>query len=326
MFKKIFPLMMSALIMSGTLTSCDDLTVEKGDGSDKTKIVCTIFPEYDWTKEILGAAADKAELSYLLDKGSDLHNYQPTANDMIKISECDLFVYVGGESDSWVSDALKNSVNKNMKSINLMEIMGDSAKVEEVKEGMMAEEEEEEEEEEEYDEHFWTSLKNAGLFCNEICSALCTIDPENAETYKSNTEQYNKKLENLDNDFNELFASSDNKTLIFADRFPFRYFTDDYDLDYYAAFMGCSAEIDASFETISFLAGKTDELKADTLFVLENSDRVIAKSIIQNTKSKNQNIIELNSMQSVSSDMVKSGTTYLGLMEKNYEELKAVFS
>lgn len=325
MIKKIILLMLAAFILSGALSSCDEL-VSDDDDSDRTEIVCTIFPEYDWTRQILGDN-ENAEITYLLDKGTDLHNYQPSANDMIKISNCDLFIYVGGESDVWVDDALKNAQNKDMHVINLMEVMGDSAKTEEVKEGMMAESEEEgEEEEEEYDEHFWTSLKNAELFCSEICSALCSIDPENAEKYKSNADQYSQKLENMDNEFKELFDSMNVKALIFGDRFPFRYFTDDYGLDYYAAFVGCSAETEASFETISFLAGKTDELEQNSIFVLENSDHSIAEGIIQNTKTKDQKIVELNSMQSVTGEMVNSGTTYLGLMEKNYEALKEAFS
>ena len=257
----------------------------------------------------------------LLNKGSDLHNFQPTAQDMITISECDLFIYVGGESDGWVEDALKSAKNKDMQVINLMDVMGSSAKKEEIKEGMMLEEEGEEEEAE-YDEHFWTSLKNAKVFCGEICDSLCKLDEKNADTYKKNLSDYSQELDTLDSDFQTLIDESDTQTLIFGDRFPFRYFADDYGLDYYAAFVGCSAETEASFETITFLANKIDELNADTIFVIENSDHSIADGIIQNTKSKNQTIEELNSMQSVTSDMVKNGTTYLGLMQKNYDTLK----
>ncbi len=319
MIKKIFTIIASAVIATGILSGCGSETIIKN--KEKLSVVCTIFPEYDWTREILGNHAEDTEITYLLDNGIDLHNFQPSANDMIKISECDMFIYVGGESDGWVDDALSTANNKNMQVINLMEVMGNSAKEEEIKEGMMPEDEEESEEaveEPEYDEHFWTSLRNAELFCIKISDSLCVLDPENADDYKKNLDDYTNKLDNLDKKFEKMITNAPVKTLIFGDRFPFRYFVEDYGLDYYAAFVGCSAETEASFETISFLAGKMDELNADTIYAIENSDKSIAESIIQNTKRKDQSIAELNSMQSVTSEMISDGTTYLGLMEQNY--------
>ncbi len=311
--------------------SIADSNTSVDENIDKLSIVCTIFPEYDWTKEILGSQFENADVKYLLDKGADLHNFQPTAQDMVTISECDLFIYVGGESDEWVEDALSTAKNKDMQVINLMEVMGDKAVEEEMKEGMMPEDEEEEgeddeEEEVEYDEHFWTSLRNAKIICGEICDSLCTLDSKNADAYKKNLASYSEKLDKMDGDFKALIDSASEKTLVFGDRFPFRYFVDDYGLDYYAAFVGCSAETEASFETITFLANKIDELNCDTIFVIENSDHSIAEGIISNTQNKNQNIAELNSMQSVTADMVKNGTTYLGLMQKNYDVLKEALS
>lgn len=322
MLKQILVSSVSAALLMSSLTGCAGISAKD---KNKLSIVCTIFPEYDWTKEILGSQFENADVTYLLDKGADLHNFQPTAKDMITISECDLFIYVGGESDGWVADALKSAKNKDMKVINLMEVMGDNAVEEEMKEGMMSEEAEDEEEIE-YDEHFWTSLKNAKLFCSEIYDALCELDEKNADLYKQNYSDYSGKLDSLDSDFQTMVNESSVKTLVFGDRFPFRYFVDDYGLDYYAAFVGCSAETEASFETITFLANKIDELNADTIFVMENSDHSIAESIISNTKNKNQTITELNSMQSVTSDMVKNGTTYLDLMQKNYDTLKEAFN
>ena len=299
------------------------------DNSEKSlKVVCTIFPEYDWVKQILGDKAESADITYLLDKGIDLHSFQPTADDIMKISACDLFVYVGGESDKWVEDTLDEAVNKDMKVINLMEVLGDSAKVEEIKEGMQGEEEEEGEEsedEEEYDEHVWLSVKNAEILCSEIEDVLSGIDPENAGEYKANLDSYISQLDTLDDDFMELFDSSSVKTLVFGDRFPFRYFTDDYGLDYYAAFVGCSAETEASFETIAFLADKVNELDCNTLFTLENSDKSIANTIIS-TSGRNIGITELNSLQSVSRDDIKNGATYISLMQKNYDVLKKVLN
>ena len=300
------------------------------NSSDKLKIVCAVFPEYDWTKEILGDKASGADITYLLEKGSDLHNYQPSAEDIVKISSCDIFMYVGGESDGWAEDALKEAVNKDMKVINLMAVLGDSAKEEEVKEGMQEEEEhdhhdhhEEDDDEIEYDEHVWLSLKNAEMFCGEIADALCEKDPGNSETYKANLAAYNEKLGALDADFSALLENAPEKTLIFADRFPFRYFTDDYGLDYYAAFVGCSAETEASFRTVTFLAEKTDELNIDTVYTIENSDGKIARSVIENTKNKDQKIAVLDSVQSVSAEQIGNGVTYLGIMQSNYDVLKA---
>ena len=320
-FKKLGALLLSAVMML-SVVGCG----AAGKSSDaKVKVVCTIFPEYEWTLEIMGDLAKDAEITYLLDNGIDLHNYQPTAEDIMKIGSCDLFIYVGGESDDWVEDALKEATNKKMKVINMLDVIGSSAKEEEVKEGMQAEEEEHEEEEEgpEYDEHVWLSLRNAKTLCTKISDELCAIDKDNAKAYKANLADYTEKLDALDSDFKELFDNASEKTLIFGDRFPFRYFTDDYGLDYYAAFVGCSAETEASFETITFLAGKLDELGADTIYTIENSDSRIAESVIDSTKSKDQKIAVLESVQSVSKEQMDEGVTYLSLMQKNYDTLKA---
>ena len=293
--------------------------------AEPLKVVCTIFPEYDWTRSILGSHAENVDISYLLDSGIDLHNYQPTADDIMKISTCDLFVYVGGESDEWVEDALENAVNKDMKVINLMDALGDFAKAEELKEGMQGEEEEESEEEDEdeieYDEHVWLSLKNAKLLCTEIESGLETIDPANAADYKSNLASYVSELDELDSSFKALVDGASVKTLIFADRFPFRYFVDDYGLDYFAAFIGCSAESEASFETIKFLSDKVKELDCDTVYTLENSNKDIANAVISSSGKSGVKIAELNSLQSVSKNDIKDGASYISLMQKNYDVL-----
>ena len=490
------------------------------ESAKKLSVVCTIFPEYDWVKEIVGDNSN-VEITYLLDNGVDLHSFQPTASDIAKISACDLFIYVGGESDGWVEGALKEATNKDMKVINLMEVMGDKAKVEELKEGMQGhdhehehaeieesdikdrelsdfagswqslyplleageleeyvkdhaeehgepvdevreelakkwgcdltevtvdgskieftyadgtkksgeytyagytpvladdgdihavryqyqmvsgdspkyvvfndhgyepskaehfhiyygdgadietalasftynpffipaclngeealdilnghdhgktenhdhEEDEEHEHEHEheegeieYDEHVWLSLRNAEVLCAEIENNLAAADPANADSYKTNLTAYVSKLDSLDNDFKTLIESAGNTTLIFGDRFPFRYFVDDYGIDYFAAFVGCSAETEASFETITFLAGKADELGSDTIYTIENSDGRIAQSIIGATKAQNMNVAVMNSVQSVSKEQIDAGTTYLSLMQQNYDALKA---
>ena len=289
------------------------------------EIICTTFSEYDWAREIVGGS-EKVEITYLLDNGVDLHNYQPSAGDIMRISDCDMFVYVGGESDKWVNDALAESRNKDMQVVKLLDVLGDFAKEEEIKEGMEAEEEDEEGEDEgpEYDEHVWLSLRNAEICCDAICESLCKLDSEGADTYKSNLEAYNAKLDQLDAEYVDMAENAKVKTVVFGDRFPFRYLVDDYGIDYYAAFVGCSAETEASFETIVNLANKMDELNLDTTFTIENSDASIAKSVIENSKNKDRGIETLDSIQSVTEDMVSGGVTYISIMQKNLDTLRKV--
>ncbi|MDR1628656.1 MAG: zinc ABC transporter substrate-binding protein [Oscillospiraceae bacterium] len=497
--KKIIAVFMAALLASLMLTSCNK--PENTDSGKKLKIVSTIFPQYDWVRQILGDQADEAELTLLLDKGVDLHNYQPTADDIIKVSNSDLFIYVGGESDAWVEDALKNAANKNMVVINLLEVLGDAVKEEEIKEGMEhdehdhevdvddvkdrplsdwqgdwvtiedalangdldeyvahqaqenetdaatqkaayeqhwksdyanlkitgtsvtfggvavdyeyagykivegangaavwygfaaktpvdtapkfiafsdhgtgGEEDHEDEDEDEHetahfhmrygnesfealteienwsptffpsdaageeiaeamsghghshegelDEHVWLSLKNAQVFTSYIADKLAELDADNTAIYKANAESYNTKLGALDGEYRQAVNKAATKTLLFADRFPFRYLVDDYGLDYYAAFSGCSAETEASFETVVFLAEKTNGLNLKHVMVIESSDKSMANTVIQNTAGKNQSILVLNSLQSVTAAEVSAGTTYLSVMESNLEVLK----
>lgn len=304
-----------------------EVSQNEQENSDKEtiQVVTTIFPEYDWVRQIAGEELSHIDLTMLLDNGVDLHSYQPTADDIAKISDCDLFIYVGGESDEWVDDALKEAVNKDMKIINLLEVLGDSVKEEEMVEGMQSEEEEEgeeEEHEEEKDEHVWLSLKNAETLCQAISADLQEIDPENKDVYDANASVYLEKLSVLDTAYQSAADAASQKTLLFGDRFPFRYLVDDYGLSYYAAFVGCSAETEASFETITFLAGKVDELGLHSVLTLENSDQKIAKTIIENTSEKNQEILTLDSMQSTTSADVANGTTYLSVMENNLNVLK----
>ena len=328
--KKIITLMLVAVLAVCALSGCGTSKSGEDTKDKKIKIVTTIFPEYDWVMQILGDKADKADVTMLLDKGVDLHSYQPSTADIAKISEADVFIYVGGESDEWVEDVLKEAKNKKLKVINLMDVMGDKAKEEEVKEGMQAEEEEhaeeakdgKEEEEVEYDEHVWLSLKNAKIFTKKIADVLSEVDKDDAKTYQANYESYAKKLDDLDKKYADAVASAKNKTLVFGDRFPFRYLVNDYGLDYYAAFVGCSAESEASFETVTFLAKKIDELGLNNVLTIEGKNHKIAKTVVDNTKNKDQKVLTMDSMQSTTSKDVKDGATYLGIMEKNLEVLK----
>ena len=333
--KRIIPLCFALVMTVGLLAGCGKQNEQTASDKTRLRVVTTIFPEYDWVREILGDKADNAEVTMLLDNGADLHSYQPTADDIVKISECDLFIYVGGESDDWVDDALKNAANKNMKIVNLLEALGERVKTEEVVEGMQEEEHDHEdadehddakehdhEEEAEYDEHVWLSLKNAQTLCSAISGVLQQIDPDNKDTYAANASAYIKKLSALDADYQAAVNAAACKTVLFGDRFPFRYLAEDYGLRYYAAFAGCSAESEASFETISFLAGKVDELNLPCVLTIEGVQHKIAETIVRNTAAKNQKVLMMDSMQSTTSKDAANGTTYLSVMEQNLSVLK----
>lgn len=495
--KKRISIILAVVMALLCLAACGQNKSKYSSKNDKIKVVTTIFPEYDWVREIAGENSN-IDITMLLDNGVDLHSYQPTAEDIMKISSCDMFIYVGGESDEWVEDALKESVNKNMKVINLLDVLKDTVKTEEAMPGMQSEEghnhgyshfddsdvqdrsltdwsgewqsvypylengyldevmeckaesgektaeeykkyyeigyktdvekmsingeegtmeftkngvtskakyeykgykiydyssgnrgvryffeavdnasdapkyvqfsdhgispgkaehyhiyagndsfdalSEEmdnwptyypagmtsneikedmlEHEEKEYDEHVWLSLRNAEKLCDAIADSLCDIDSENKNVYSTNAAVYKNKLKELDDQYQDVVKNSTNKTLLFGDRFPFRYMVDDYGLKYYAAFAGCSAESEASFETISFLAKKVDELGLKNVMTIEKSDKKVANTIISNTKNKNQKIFELNSLQSTTSKDVKNGVTYLSVMKSNLNVLK----
>ncbi len=324
--KKFISIFIAAAMAVCVLASCGSKQGEKAGENNKLSIVTTVFPEYDWVKNVLGDNPAGAEVTLLLDNGVDLHSYQPTAEDILKISTCDMFIYVGGESDEWVDDVLETANNKDMAVINLMEALGDSVKEEELVEGMQGEEEEEEgeegeEEEVEYDEHVWLSLKNAVKLVDSISVSLQAIDTENASVYADNAKAYEDKLKALDSDYAAAVSGGSADTLLFGDRFPFRYLTDDYGLSYYAAFVGCSAETEASFETITFLANKVDELGLKNVMTIEGADKSIAETIVSNTASKDQKILSLDSMQSVTNKDIEAGATYLSIMENNLEVL-----
>ncbi|MBP3710811.1 MAG: ZinT/AdcA family metal-binding protein [Treponema sp.] len=496
--KKILAVIMTVAMLFFSVACTKTKSVDDG----KLKIVTTIFPEYDWVREIMGEQAKHADITLLLDNGVDLHSFQPTAKDITKIANADLFIYVGGESDEWVEDALAESVNKNMKVINLLEVMGERAKEEELVEGMeeghshhhhhhhhdfadsdvkdrtlsewagswqsvypylldgtldkVMEHKAEENgdrtakeykdyyatgyktdvgtinidetsiefvngtkrdkavykysgfyirtspsgsrqarykfekaeaggdapryvvfsdheiapttpehfhlywgnssfeplvneatnfptyypaslskqeivdemighdhgHEAEYDEHVWLSLRNAQVLCAAIADALCELDKENTTAYMANYIAYREKLAAVDREYMTAINASKRGTLLFGDRFPFRYLVDDYGLNYYAAFSGCSAETEASFKTIAFLAGKVDELDLQSICTIESGDKKIARTIVENSKEKSANIITLDSMQSTTMNDIKNGATYLGIMEQNLAELK----
>jgi ABC-type metal ion transport system, periplasmic component/surface adhesin len=295
--------------------------------TDKLNIVATTFPLYDWTREILGENAEGVELTLLLDSKVDLHNYQPSVDDIVKIASCDLFIYVGGESDAWVNDVLKNVENKDLVVIKLIEVLKnatgtDARDLDHKHDGHDDHlHENSEDHSHDYDEHVWLSLKNARIFSTAIAETLCSLDPGNAEVYQENLVAYVDRIEMLDQKYRNLVDAGETKALVFGDRFPFSHLAEDYRLTCYAAFEGCSAESEAGFETIIFLAGKIDSLALEYIIVTESSDQALAKTIRDNTQAKNQEIIVMDSMQSMTSSDLSKGTTYLSVMEDNLETL-----
>lgn len=324
-----------------------------GEGSGFT-IVATIFPAADWTRNILGSNPAGASLVTLLDSGVDPHSFQPSTKDILTVSSCDVFIYVGGESDAWVEDALREKVNPDMVAVNLLDVLGDSAREEELAEGMQEQRGkidigflQDADEGPELDEHVWLSLRNAAVLCGAIEEALATVDPAHADLYAANLADYRARLAALDEQYAAAVDAAPLKTLLFGDRFPFRYLTEDYGLSYYAAFSGCSAETEASFETIRFLAAKLVDLDLPAVCVIDGSDHDVAETIIRTAeersgagagsekKAQSGNetgtgagagsddrsgdvpILTLDSMQSVTADDVRSGTTYLSIMEQN---------
>lgn len=321
--KKIIIYVCTALCIS-LMTGCGSKAEDDGKGLN---IVCTIYPQYDFVMNILGEAAEGANVTYLLWNGLDMHNYQPSAEDIIRIAESDVFIYVGGESDKWVSDVLKSTKHDNMQEIALLDII--EAKEEELVPGMEHEHEDDihgedtpEEHGGEYDEHVWLSIKNAVTITDALCEAVSAADSANAAVYRANADVYIAELNKLDSEYEETINNAKRRTILVADRFPFRYLADDYGLEYFAAFPGCSAETEASFETIIFLANKIDEYALPVVLKLEASAGAVAETVIGAAASENIGIMVLDSMQSVTGGKIEDGYTYLKVMRKNLEVLK----
>ena len=310
MIKKLILLLILIL-----LCSC---SVGEQEQSDKINIVCTIFPQYDWTRQIIGEEnMDNFNLSLLIANRVDLHSYSPSVQDIARIKTSDVFIYVGGDSDGWVNDVLRDA-NPNMVTLNLMEILGDLIIEYEHDE----EECEEDHDEHHADEHIWLSLRYAEIICAAIANMLSEIDPENGLAYRNNFDLYTAELTILDAEFQAIAANANARMLVFADRFPFSYFTGDYGLTHYAAFSGCSAETEASFATIISLANRLNHYELGVVMVTESSDQSVARTVINNTNAKNQEILVLDSMQSVTLTDIQNGATYISIMRNNLQVLE----
>ncbi len=316
--KKSLRILLLLALLSFVLLGMTGCQEKEPVGEDA--VVCSIFPIYDWTKTLLDGV-EEAHVVLLVDNGADLHSYQATADDVIGIVSSGLLIYVGGESDSWIQDAAKNRDSRKGSVLQLMEVLGDKALVEELVPGMQGEDEGDEEEEE-LDEHVWLSIANAKLFVAAIEKELCALYPNSASRIHENAAAYTAELDALIESYRAMLSATENRTILVADRFPFAYFAKEWGLTYYAAFVGCSAESEANFETIKFLADKVDELGLATIFYLDGSDQNIAKTVRETTVSKDQTLLMLESMQSVTLQQANVGETYLGIMKRNLQALE----
>lgn len=338
------------------LSGCGQAKAE----NTRLKIVATTFPVYDWTREVLGERLAETDLVLLQQSGVDLHSYSPSAADLRQIAACDMFVFVGGESDEWTERALAQPGNTNRRVLNLVKALGSAVQEEKIVEGMEHEhhhhdadhdddghgkdkdhakkhdhdhddhdkdkdhdhDHDHDEDEHEIDEHVWLSLRHAATLVKAVAADLAGLDPAHAATYRANADAYCKRLGDLDRAYAETVAKGKRKTILVADRFPFRYLADDYGLTYYAAFAGCSAESEASFKTVAFLSKKVDELNLPVILVIEGVQHKIAETVRRTTKAGPQRILALDSLQSTGGEAAKT-TRYLDVMTKNLQVLKA---
>ncbi|MDD3193566.1 MAG: zinc ABC transporter substrate-binding protein [Oscillospiraceae bacterium] len=302
------PMLAALLVLGGC---ADTAALSSSDG--RVQIVSTIFPSYDFARSIAGESAD---VTLLIPPGMESHSYEPTPQDMIQIQNCDLFLYTGGESDAWVEELLASFANP-PQTVKMMDCV--ETYEEETVDGMQAESKPADAHETEYDEHVWTSPRNAVLIAQAIEQALCETDPAHEADYQRNAGDYISQLEQLDQDFRDFFAGLQNKTLIFGDRFPFRYFAEEYGLAYFAAFPGCSSETEPSAATIAFLIDKVKEENLHTVFYIEFSNHQVADSIAEAAGAKTA---LFHSCHNLTAQEQKDGATYLSLMAQNLDTLK----
>lgn len=311
--KKIVKLIIIIFIITSMInvTGCN-----KNNKSNKIEIITTNYPEYDFVRAIT-KNSNNITVRLLLKPGTDIHDFEPTPRDIIDIKKSNMFIYVGGESDEWINNILNDIKLEKTKVIKLMDIV--DLKEEELVEGMESEEEEEEKEETEYDEHVWTSPVNATKIIDKISKEIIELDSDNKELYEKNTKEYIEKINEIDSEIRNVVNNSKRKEIIVGDRFPLRYFVDEYNIKYYAAFLGCSEQNEASAKTISFLIDKVKEDKIPVIFHIELSDKKIAKTISDATGSK---VLEFNSAHNISQKDFDKGITYVDIMKNNVEVLK----
>ena len=326
MINKKLILAATILLLLAIGTSCrGSETSTPQPGQEETiNIVVQIFPQYDWVRQIIGEEhMNRFNLTFLLNSGIDTHSFNPSVSDIVRIKTSDIFMYVGGHSDSWVYDVLSSAdVNPNIMTMNLLNVLGDDVLLKGFCDIEDCDEDHEDDDDFMADEHVWLSLRFAKIICDAIANMLAEADPAYAHVYRANADAYITKLDNLDNEFRRVVESAAVYTLVFADRFPFRYFLHDYGLNHYAAFRGCSAESEASFVTVISLANRLNQLELDVVMVTETSDQSIARTVISSTDRRDQRILVLDSMKTVGLGDVRNGVTYLSIMENNLRVLE----
>lgn len=308
MRKRIIALIISVLISTTLITGCT--TQQTDDG--KIDIVSTIFPQYDFAREIAG---DKANLKMLIQPGGDSHSYEPTPQDIISIQEADVFLYIGGKNDAWVDDILNSIDTTDIQIVKLI----DCVELTCADEGEINEDEHNHE----YDEHIWTSPLNAQKMVREISTAICNADPENADTYNANTTIYLNKLLDLDNSFKDVVKNSKRTELVFGDRFPLIYFTKDYGLKYYSAFPGCSAESEPSASTIANLTDIVKKKNIPVVLKIELSNSSVADTIASETSTE---VLTFYSCHNLSKTQFDDGESYISMMTENVQTLKTALN
>lgn len=310
--RKVISFLFAACLM--LLCACDYSPEYVDDG--RLQIVCSSFPAYDFAREICG---DKANITLLIKPGAEVHSFEPTPRVVVNITNCDLFICNGGESEEWVEELLDSRDSEN---INVLYMMDCVTAMEESDEGIYAAEEEGEEEAE-LDEHVWTSPVNAQLICEAISEKACAADPENAGYYSANCDEYLARLAELDKEFHAVCDNAENKTLVFADRFPMRYFTCEYGLSYYAAFPGCATETEPSAKTVAFLIDKVRDEKIPAVLYMEFSNEKMADIVCEDTGCGK---LPFYSAHNISAEMFEQGVGYIDLMKINLESLKEVLN
>ena len=303
------------------LSACGQ-SVEEDTNPDQLTVVATVFPAYDFARAVGG---DLADVQLLLPPGTESHSYEPTPADILAVQDCDLFIYLGGESDTWVETILE-SVELRGQTLRMVDCV--PLLEEETVEGMESYEEGHDHDHDEapglgevvgYDEHVWTSPKNAALITRAVGDKLAELDPANADTYAANSADYAAQIEDLDREFADFFAGVEDRTMVFGDRFPLRYFAEEFNIDYYAAFPGCSTQTEPSAATIAFLTDKVREEQIPTVWYIEFSNHLVADSIAESAGVKTA---MFHTCHNVSADDLAAGATYVSLMEQNLETLR----
>ena len=314
--KKITALLMAFVLAAALMTGCAGNGSVNTTKGGKLKVITTIFAGYDFVRQIAG---DNVDLSMLHKPGAEAHSYEPTPKDIIEIQNCDVFIYVGGENDAWIDNILGSIDSGKMRTVKLLDCVDDRYE-EETVEGMDAHDEHEHgEEHDDWDEHVWTSPVNAGQICSRIASVLEDEDPDNAGIYAGNCSEYIKELDKLDKYIRQIVSEASRDTIVFGDRFPVRYFIEEYGLKYYAAFPGCSQENEASAATIAFLEDRVKEQNIPVIFKMELSSPNMAQTIADDTGAV---VRTFYSGHNISKDQFETGETYLSLMYDNAEALK----